>query len=202
MTTAAQVQEGLTRYRQLNREIESIKHNLVGGGPFPVDDQRWTDWKNEQARQCGLDADHSELVEISNDPTYQRLLALHEESWSIMFDLECLFDWRVEENTLNAVYMSFPSLSREPLSLDIAHYLYEHFYAGEDRNPQAYHAALFVFEILMSGREYPHDIPRFFLDKAFDVWNDAYKEAYMHWATMPFFPPCEFARISVRPPKL
>ena len=28
----------------------------------------------------------------------------------------------------------------------------------------------------------------FYIDKAFAVWDDAHKEAFLRWTTMPFFP--------------
>jgi len=201
MRTAAQLQELVTQYRQLCQEIEWVKHRIVGGS-YPVECRRWKSWKAKQARKRHLDLDYVPLAELSDDPHYQQLLKLKEQISTVWFEIGDMDEYEKEEAFLRDVTMSFPSLRKLITpgfpEVGLANILCD----GEVAHPQAYHAALFVNTLQSVGRSRHKSAPTFFIDRAFEVWDDEHKEAFARWLGTPCFPGDDFRRLSVDPPSV
>ena len=189
MKNPRQLQEALERYRRLCREIELRKYRLVGGRSFPVTRQQWEAWKNSQAQGKSVRISGTPPREPSDNPNYQRLLIAYEQLSDTWWDITGTPEFDEAERTLTKqVIDSFPSLQMVGKSA----YPWATFYQILDQeksiDPQAYYAARFVHALHWHGRGGQWKDRTFYIDKAFAVWDDAHKEAFLRWTTMPFFP--------------
>lgn len=201
MKTAAQLNDLLTQYRWLCQEIEWLKHRIVVGR-YPVESQRWKSWKARQVRKSHVEQNSTTLPELSDNPQYQHLLKLKDQLNHVWFEIMDGDSFEAEENLLRDVAMSFPSLHKvyDP---HLSAWAVETILCdGESVSPQAYHAALFVVTLGSIGRHRYKSDPIFFIDRAFEVWNDEHKEAFVRWIGMPYFPADEFRRLSVEQPSI
>jgi hypothetical protein len=98
------------------------------------------------------------------------------------------------------VIESFPSLEAVAKSLNPWIPFYEILGRGETTDPQAYYAARFVEALRWYGRTGQWVDRLFHVDKAFAVWDQAHKAAFIRWTTTPFFLPYGFFTPSVEPP--
>lgn len=203
MKNAAELHEALDRYRQLCQEVERLKYRLVGGDSFPVNYRDWQAWKQKDARRAKLEVYPAPPPESYDDPDYYQLLVVHEE----MFDLWCDImgtpdfddaEWALIKEVIN----SFPSLETVAKSLNPWVTFYQILARDETIDPQAYYAARFVKALHWHGRAGQWDNRTFYVDKAFAVWDQAHKEAFIRWTTMPFFPLYGFYKPSVEPPSV
>lgn len=200
MRTAIHLQQQVTQYRQLCQEIEWIKHRIVGGS-YPVESRRWKSWKAKQARQKHVAPEHASLSELSDNPHYQQLVKLNEQITDIRHNIiDYAEDYQADEAFLDEVAVSFPSLKKriDPSFREssLAAIICE----GEFVHPQAFHAAVFVDTLQSVGRCRHKCDPIFYIDRAFEVWDQDHREVFVRWLTTPCFPTADFLRLSVDPP--
>ena len=202
MKTAAEFQAILERYRWLCQEIEWSRHLVVGDRSYPVDSRRWKSWKEKQALKWQIDMNTKPRRELSKDPQYQRLIDLDEQIQDVWHEIQGHYDEpEAEQALLREVVASFPSLRIiEPgyEEMRICQILCD----GEAANPQAYQAALFVHTLHTRGMCRHESDAVFFIDMAFEIWDDAHKEAFARWIAMPCFPADEFRRLSADLPSV
>lgn len=189
MKTVAQYDAQLDRYHRLNNEIELLQSRLTGK-PAPVDYGTWEMWKRERGYPLSSDAIRTpSYAELFDDPDFQRLLHLSDELADVWCDLLGDVDTSVAHHKLvEKMIWSFPSLRkwmRHPGDMPVFHHILSR---KEEDDPQAYYAARFVYLFDSEGGSAEWPDYRFYLDKAFAVWDEAHKQAFVHWVNMPFFP--------------
>jgi hypothetical protein len=199
MRSATQLQAALDRYRQLRQQVERLKHRLVGGDSFPVKSEDWQAWKHKEAWREELEIYPAPPPESCEDPQYYQLLVVYKE----MFDLWCNIegDHDLSEDALIMdVIKSFPSLHCVGESLNPWGTFNQILVRDESIDPQAYYAAHFVDALYWHGRDGQWTDREFYVDRAFDVWDQVHKDAFVRWTTMPFFPVTGFHILSMEPP--
>lgn len=201
MKNVLQFQEALDRYRRLCQQVEEFKHRLVGGDSFPVKSEDWEAWKHKETWRAELDVYPAPPPQSCEDPDYYRLLAVHEEMFDTWCDIMGTPEFDQAEYTLiRDVIRSFPSLHCVGKSLNPWVTFYQILDRDESIDPQAYYAARFVHALHWQGRAGQWTNRKFYVDRAFNVWDQAHKEAFVRWTTMPFFPLYGFYTPSVNPP--
>jgi hypothetical protein len=199
MTNATQLQEDLDLYRQLCQQVEQHKHRLVGGDSFPVKYEDWEAWKQKEAWREKLEVYPAPPPESCEDPDYYQLLVLYEQMFDLWCDIKRDYD-QSEDALIMDVIKSFPSLHYVGESLNPWVTFYQILDRDENIDPQAYYAARFVEALHWQGRDGQWSDRTFYVDRAFDVWDRAHKEAFVRWTTMPFFPLYGFYNPSTEPP--
>jgi hypothetical protein len=203
MKNAAQLQKAFERYRRLCREVEVRKHRLLGGQFFPVKYEDWEARKQEKAWRMELAVYPAPPPESCDDPDYYQLLTVYEEMFDTWCDIMGTPDFdQAEDALIKDVINSFPSLHYVAESLNPWVTFYQLLDRDESIDPQAYYAAHFVHALYWEGRDGQWTDRKFYVDRAFDVWDQAHKEAFIRWTTMPFFPLYGFYKPSVEPPSL
>jgi hypothetical protein len=201
MKNAVQLQEALERYHRLCQEVEVRKYHLVGGQSFPVKDQDWQAWKDQEPWRTNLEIYPAPPPDSCDDPDYYKLLTVYEEMFDTWCNITGIPDFdQADEAVIKDVINSFPSLHGVAESLNLWGTLYQILDRGESIDPQAYYAAHFVDALYWHGRDGQWTDRKFYVDRAFDVWDQIHKEAFIHWTTMPFFPLSGFYEPSVTPP--
>jgi hypothetical protein len=187
MQTAAQLDTLLKKHRKLSQDIEWAKLRLAGGSAYPVDPRRWKAWKARQVRKTS--------ARLTDNLHYKRLLRLTRQLEHVSFELFFGDSYDAEEGFLRDVAMSFPSL-REVYDPNLSAWSVAVILCPEESaDPQAYQAAIFVHALGCLIHGWKVD-PPFFIDKAFEVWDNVHKEAFARWLGMPCFPEGEFRRLS------
>lgn len=195
MQTAAQLETLLKKYRRLCQDIEWAKLRLLGGTTYPVDPRRWKAWRARQVRKMHAGKDSKTSPTHLDNPHYKRLRRLTRQLNYVSVGLTYGDSYEAEENFLRDVAMSFPSL-REVYDPNLSAWSVAVILCDEERvDSQAYQAAIFVHAIGCLIQGWKVD-PPFFIDKAFEVWDNVHKEAFAHWLGMPCFPDKEFRRLS------
>ena len=203
MMDAIQLQEALNRYRQLCQEVEVRKYRLVGADSFPVNSKDWRAWKHKDARRANVEVYPAPPPESCDDPEFYQLLLVYEEMFDLWCDIKGDFDSvNSEQALISDVIRSFPSLASVTESLNPWVTFYQIIDRAEALDPQAYYAARFVEALHWHGRAGQWNSRAFYVDKAFAVWNQAHKEAFIRWTTMPFFPLYGFYTPSIEPPSV
>jgi hypothetical protein len=202
MKSASQFQSLLQQYRTLCQEIEWLKPRIVGISTFPVDKRRWKLWKERQARTKRMSTGDEAIPELSDDPHYQHLLRLKDQLLDVWCEMQGdADDCEAEQALIYDVATSFPSLRaviKHECELEMV--VSAMLCRDQSCDPQAFHAALFVQTLQSIGRCRHSSDAKFFIDRAFEVWDDQHREAFARWMATPCFPSSEFRRLSVEPP--
>lgn len=201
MKTAAQLTRLIKRYAQIPAEVKLLKESLLETEFLPGNDIDFEKWKEERAREKDIPNDYPPPRNLSSNPTYHAMINLYEEMVELAFQITGTADYdRARTELMSRIMWSFPSLRGVVVSGNSTAALYD-FLADDEPgdDPQAYYAALFVLELDFGQRGYVAGYPRFYLDRAFEVWDDEHKDAFVHWTTMPFFPRGKFQSLARGP---
>ena len=200
---ASALSDLVQQYRWLCQEIEWLKCRVVGADSCPIDSRRWKAWKCRQASKRHLDADRSLLSELSDDPHFQRLVKLQARLRDVQHEMRGYeASYLANQAFIDEVIFSFPSLKRRlgPSYLGIE--FEQILWAGETVDPQAFFAAVFVRTLQSFEYCCYQSVPTFFIDRAFEVWDDEHKRVFAHWIALPYFPDGAFRTLSVKPPSV
>lgn len=190
MKTATQLSKLLDRYLRIPDEIDRLKRRLLGPGIFRGNTADWHTWEEKQARKKNLQYEcRPPPRELSSDLNYQKILDLCEEMLDLWLEIQGDADIaRADETLMREIMWSFPSLRIVVRSSNSVAAFHELLSTENSVDPQAYYAAHFVHEIQWYETTVFSGYRKFFLDRAFEVWDDEHKEAYVRWASMPFSP--------------